>query len=137
VNFDVPNLPETYVHRIGRTARAGAEGVAISLCDGDELAYIRDIEKLIRAAIPVSDRRTGHPQAAARATKAENPRGAPGGGTPRRRRRGGASGKQWRGDRRPESSAELGSVAFLNRPAPSRRDARGKQPGWASQSKGT
>ena len=36
VNFDLPNVPETYVHRIGRTARAGAEGIAISLCDGDE-----------------------------------------------------------------------------------------------------
>ena len=57
VNFDLPNVPETYVHRIGRTARAGAEGVAISLCDGDEVAYLRDIEKLIRMPIPVSDRR--------------------------------------------------------------------------------
>jgi ATP-dependent RNA helicase RhlE len=57
VNFDLPNVPETYVHRIGRTARAGAEGVAISLCDGEEIAYLRDIEKLIRITIPVSDRR--------------------------------------------------------------------------------
>jgi len=57
VNFDLPNVPETYVHRIGRTARAGAGGVAISLCDGEEMAYLRDIEKLIRLAIPVSDRR--------------------------------------------------------------------------------
>jgi superfamily II DNA/RNA helicase len=54
VNFDVPNIPETYVHRIGRTARAGAAGVAISLCDGEEAAYLRDIEKLIRMAIPAS-----------------------------------------------------------------------------------
>jgi len=43
VNFDVPNVPETYVHRIGRTARAGAEGVAISLCDGEEMPFVRDI----------------------------------------------------------------------------------------------
>jgi superfamily II DNA/RNA helicase len=57
VNFDLPNVPETYVHRIGRTARAGAEGVAISLCDGEEAAFLRDIEKLIRMTIPVSDRR--------------------------------------------------------------------------------
>src|SRR5262249_28114046 len=48
VNFDLPNVPETYVHRIGRTARAGATGVAISLCDCEEAAYLRDIEKLIR-----------------------------------------------------------------------------------------
>ncbi len=53
INFDVPNVPETYVHRIGRTARAGAAGVAISLCDGEETAFVRDIEKLIRMAIPV------------------------------------------------------------------------------------
>jgi superfamily II DNA/RNA helicase len=57
VNFDLPNVPETYVHRIGRTARAGAEGVAISLCDGEEVAFLRDIEKLIRMTIPVSDKR--------------------------------------------------------------------------------
>ncbi len=51
VNFDLPNIPETYVHRIGRTARAGAEGVAISLvASGDEMTYLRDIEKLIRIA---------------------------------------------------------------------------------------
>ena len=57
VNFDLPNVPETYVHRIGRTARAGAEGVAISLCDVEEAAFLRDIEKLIGMTIPVSDRR--------------------------------------------------------------------------------
>ena len=54
VNFDMPNIPETYVHRIGRTARAGADGVAISLCDREEKAFLRDIEKLIRSAIPVT-----------------------------------------------------------------------------------
>jgi ATP-dependent RNA helicase RhlE len=58
VNFDLPNVPETYVHRIGRTARAGAEGVAISLCDAEETPFLRDIEKLIRMAIPATDRRT-------------------------------------------------------------------------------
>jgi ATP-dependent RNA helicase RhlE len=58
VNFDLPNVPETYVHRIGRTARAGAAGVAISLCDCEEAVYLRDIEKLIRMSIPVTDHRT-------------------------------------------------------------------------------
>jgi ATP-dependent RNA helicase RhlE len=59
VNFDLPNVPETYVHRIGRTARAGAEGTAISLvAGGEELGYLRDIEKLIRMALPKEDRRT-------------------------------------------------------------------------------
>jgi superfamily II DNA/RNA helicase len=62
VNFDLPNVPETYVHRIGRTARAGAAGVAISLiAGGEEMGYLRDIEKLIRIALPREDRRTpGH-----------------------------------------------------------------------------
>jgi ATP-dependent RNA helicase RhlE len=55
VNFDLPNVPETYVHRIGRTARAGANGVAISLCDAEEAAFVRDIEKLIRMRIPAVD----------------------------------------------------------------------------------
>jgi ATP-dependent RNA helicase RhlE len=52
IQYDLPNEPETYVHRIGRTARAGAAGLAISLCSGDEVAYLRAIEKLIRLAIP-------------------------------------------------------------------------------------
>jgi superfamily II DNA/RNA helicase len=57
VNFDLPNVPETYVHRIGRTARAGAAGTAISLCDAEEMPLLRDIEKLIRRSIPASDHR--------------------------------------------------------------------------------
>ena len=55
VNFELPNVPETYVHRIGRTARAGAKGVAISLCDPEEAALLRDIERLIRLSIPTTD----------------------------------------------------------------------------------
>jgi ATP-dependent RNA helicase RhlE len=59
VNFDLPNVPETYVHRIGRTARAGADGIAISLVAGaEELSYLRDIERLIRLSLPREDRRT-------------------------------------------------------------------------------
>src|SRR5271168_533782 len=53
INFELPNVPESYVHRIGRTARAGAAGVAISLCDGSERPFLRDIEKLIRGRVPV------------------------------------------------------------------------------------
>lgn len=54
VNFDLPNVPESYVHRIGRTARAGAEGLAISFCNDEERAYLRDIEKLTRLKVPVA-----------------------------------------------------------------------------------
>ncbi len=53
VNFDLPNIPETYVHRIGRTGRAGAGGKAVSLCDPEERVYLRDIEKLIKQAVPI------------------------------------------------------------------------------------
>ncbi|MEO5337409.1 MAG: DEAD/DEAH box helicase [Magnetospirillum sp. WYHS-4] len=58
INFDLPNDPESYVHRIGRTARAGAAGMAISFCDAEERPYLRDIEKIIRQAVPVH---TDHP----------------------------------------------------------------------------
>jgi superfamily II DNA/RNA helicase len=73
VNYDLPNIPESYVHRIGRTARAGADGIAISFCDHEERAYLRDIEKLIRMSIPATDRRrrdapSAHEGSAARPT---------------------------------------------------------------------
>jgi ATP-dependent RNA helicase RhlE len=55
VNFDLPNVPEAYVHRIGRTARAGHAGVAISFCDSTERAHLRGIEKLIRTRLPVEE----------------------------------------------------------------------------------
>lgn len=53
INFDLPNVPESYVHRIGRTARAGASGIALSFCDREERAYLKDITKLIGQVIPV------------------------------------------------------------------------------------
>jgi ATP-dependent RNA helicase RhlE len=53
VNYDLPNIPETYVHRIGRTGRASASGLALSFCDTEEKAYLKDIQKLIGQNIPV------------------------------------------------------------------------------------
>jgi ATP-dependent RNA helicase RhlE len=64
INFDLPNVPESYVHRIGRTARAGAAGTAISLCGGEERPFLRDIEKLIRARVPVMGMPNALPRAA-------------------------------------------------------------------------
>lgn len=52
-NFELPNIPETYVHRIGRTGRAGASGIALSFCDAEEREFLRDINKLIGISIPV------------------------------------------------------------------------------------
>jgi ATP-dependent RNA helicase RhlE len=64
INFDLPNIAESYVHRIGRTARAGASGIAISFCDGEERPFLRAIEALIRERIATTDRRLppGSPQ---------------------------------------------------------------------------
>ena len=55
INYELPNVPETYVHRIGRTGRAGRDGLAISFCNFDELAYLKDIEKLIGKKVPVAE----------------------------------------------------------------------------------
>ncbi len=54
INYELPNEPESYVHRIGRTARAGADGVAISLCEATEVGYLNDIEKLIKKPLEVA-----------------------------------------------------------------------------------
>jgi ATP-dependent RNA helicase RhlE len=55
INFELPNEPESYVHRIGRTARAGASGVALSFCDAEERGLLRDIERLTRIPVKVVD----------------------------------------------------------------------------------
>ena len=53
INFELPNVPEDYVHRIGRTARAGAMGTAVAFCSDEERPYLRSIEKLTKLAVPV------------------------------------------------------------------------------------
>jgi ATP-dependent RNA helicase RhlE len=53
INFEIPNIPETYVHRIGRTGRAGQSGIALSFCDNTEITFLRDIQRLISQTIPV------------------------------------------------------------------------------------
>ncbi len=69
INFDIPNISETYVHRIGRTARAGAEGSAISLCGDDERGFLRDIERLIRQKVPVREGKPGSVSAPAQSAE--------------------------------------------------------------------
>ena len=68
INYELPNVPETYVHRIGRTGRAGHEGVAISFCESEELPYLKDIQKLIGKNIPVVKE---HPFVTAEGAKAQ------------------------------------------------------------------
>jgi superfamily II DNA/RNA helicase len=127
VNFDLPNVPETYVHRIGRTARAGAEGVAISFCDAEERAFLRDIERLIRMAIPVSVRRsaTQHAQEPALSNRS-NPTSMQPAQRGRQRSRIDAARKRER-ERLPASSPEYGiaAVAFMQRGGGQRRSQPG------------
>jgi ATP-dependent RNA helicase RhlE len=65
VNYDLPNEPEAYVHRIGRTGRAGAEGRSVSFCSEEELEYLRDIEKIIRMSVPRWDDHRWHDETVA------------------------------------------------------------------------
>ncbi|HEX6120617.1 MAG TPA: DEAD/DEAH box helicase [Dongiaceae bacterium] len=76
INFDLPNEPESYVHRIGRTARAGNEGIAISFCDSDERAFLRDIEKTIRQQVAVDADHPFHAAHIAEGGRGQNARGA-------------------------------------------------------------
>jgi superfamily II DNA/RNA helicase len=158
VNFDLPNVPETYVHRIGRTARAGADGVAISLIAGaEEMGYLRDIERLIRIALPREDRRTpgsrdaapatsqpaqhrpgGRPAARPHATRSNEQGHAAKG--PRRRRRGGGNNAQPNRHESPRPAQQGGKsqtghsegiqgVAFLHRESrPNNQPNRSRRP---------
>ncbi|MEW5727367.1 MAG: DEAD/DEAH box helicase, partial [Pseudomonadota bacterium] len=81
INFDLPNEPESYVHRIGRTARAGADGIALSLCDAEEVAYLKAIERTTRQVVPVLD---GHRFHCANTQRLYETRGGRGPGAPKR-----------------------------------------------------
>jgi superfamily II DNA/RNA helicase len=89
VNYDLPNIPESYVHRIGRTARAGADGIAISFCDHEEAPFLRDIERMIRMSIPSTDKRSGERPAH---RPAQHNAGNRNGGRPHRQGRGNGGG---------------------------------------------
>jgi ATP-dependent RNA helicase RhlE len=125
INYDLPNVPESYVHRIGRTARAGADGVAISFCDQEERAYLRDIEKLIRKTLPATDQRTGRaveprPVTPARGKPAEGKPKNRAGQRRRRRERGAqAAGPQGpvQGGQRNGANADgtISSLGFMQR----------------------
>jgi ATP-dependent RNA helicase RhlE len=75
INYEIPNIPETYVHRIGRTARAGSAGVAVSFCDCEERSWVRDIERLLKKPIPVVKDHPFHSEAAATSTAPPPPQG--------------------------------------------------------------
>jgi len=91
-NFELPDVPESYVHRIGRTARAGATGQAISLCDNEERGLLRQIERLTRQTIPSTDRRSPPGSRAAMAPAEQRAPRAPHPGGEHRRDHGGRGG---------------------------------------------
>jgi ATP-dependent RNA helicase RhlE len=155
INFDLPNIPESYVHRIGRTARAGADGIAISFCDHEEASFLRDIERLIRMSIPSTNRRTGgRPNPAPQHTENRNggrpqrgnrqQRGNGGGngqhaGNGHRSHNNGGNGHQGRPSQnghqaapRREATAgepsDIGTVTFLQRSGEPRRNAGHRAP---------
>jgi ATP-dependent RNA helicase RhlE len=147
INYDLPNVPESYVHRIGRTARAGAEGVAISFCDHEERGYLRDIERMIRMSIPATDRRSAKPAQAAASQHPANgrkgeernrPHGEGNGphgernGRPHQHARGGHKGRGQRPQGRPEHGKaepkDFNSVRFMQRSGEPRHKAGQRTP---------
>ncbi|MFQ6552058.1 DEAD/DEAH box helicase [Aestuariibius insulae] len=106
-NYDLPNVPENYVHRIGRTARAGAEGAAIAFCAPDEMSELRAIEKAMKMPIPVASGRPWENEEAKPKRGGGGGRGRPGGGRPGGRPNGGGgkpAGKPQRRRRKPKAA---------------------------------
>ncbi|CAN5243637.1 DEAD/DEAH box helicase [soil metagenome] len=104
VNYDLPHVPESYVHRIGRTARAGAAGKAIAFCDQEERSLLRDIERTIRQKVPVADHELSLKNVPAESTGGRPPQSRNfGGGKP-----GGHAGKPRRGGQRPNGGGQGG-----------------------------
>ncbi len=115
-NFDLPNEPESYVHRIGRTARAGADGCAVSFCDAEERPYLRSIEKLIGIRIPVEGETPAEAAAAAPVANGNgsgNSNGRSGGNGNGRGRNGGRSAA---GTGREDTGPEAGAPKKRRRP---------------------
>lgn len=112
INYEIPNIPETYVHRIGRTGRAGASGIALTFCDQEEIEFLKDIHKLIAKEIPVNE---SHPypmspqSIVAKHAEGASKKGKGGGGgrtgAPKRGR-GFGSGDRKSGGNRPKPSGE-------------------------------
>ena len=125
VNYDLPNIPESYVHRIGRTARAGRDGVAISFCDHEERAYLRDIERLIRMSIPATDRRSGKPVPPQ--AQPQQHRQQPNGRNGQNHRRGGKPNNGHNGHRNGHHSAQGEPRGNRNGHHPAQNEPRGNR----------
>ena len=104
INFEMPVEPESYVHRIGRTARAGNEGIAISFCDREEMSALRAIERSIRQPVPVDEKHAYHAAPGARSTQPEGEREESRGNTTHRGRNHNGPKKPGGGGGRPRRS---------------------------------
>ncbi|HEY4037549.1 MAG TPA: DEAD/DEAH box helicase [Burkholderiaceae bacterium] len=125
VNFDLPNVPEDYVHRIGRTGRAGATGEAISLVSPEETAYLRDIERLIRRPIPrvvIAGFEAGSRSRAEVSEAAPAPRAHP---APRSRP---SAPRSQPASPRPHSSSQRSHPAAPERKTPAKRASASRRP---------
>lgn len=141
-NYDLPNVPETYVHRIGRTGRAGRDGVAVSFCSEEERPYLKEIEKLTRQKIPVRRAEAaqeapakGSEHIAEREIVMEDTRkesaaqpGAQEGAPARRRRRGGRRHNKNRQGAAPGAPQEQAAQAAQAAPQPPRQESQSEQP---------
>jgi ATP-dependent RNA helicase RhlE len=123
INFELPNEPESYVHRIGRTARAGGEGIAISFCDATERTYLRDIERIIKMKIEVVAHNL--PDLTPEQIKAAEERRPPHG---HRHGSGGKPGGHRGGGHKPGGGSRDGASAGADPYAPKKRN--GSRPHW-------
>jgi ATP-dependent RNA helicase RhlE len=127
INYELPNIPETYVHRIGRTGRAGASGIALSFCDAEEIEFLKDIHKLIAKQIPVNEAHPYPMSPQSMVAKAEAAAKSGGGGRSGGQKRGRGFGSKDRGrggNNNAKSSSNSGSMSGASRGGNSRGGRR-------------
>jgi ATP-dependent RNA helicase RhlE len=138
INYDLPHVPESYVHRIGRTARAGAEGVAIAFCAGDERSLLKDIERTIRQSIPVVQHALGKSNLPPAENESRRPNGRP--SQPQGQKRQwnpmGRDGGKPSGGNRPRKSSGGGNRPHGGTGAPKRPGGAGGKPSWMQEISG-
>jgi len=130
INYELPNIPETYVHRIGRTGRAQASGIALSFCDEEEKAYLKDIQKLIKQSIPVIE---DHPFSDEVSSNIDDAKGKPSQRKPQRKPQRDRKPQNSRG-RSGNSNSGRGSSRTSSKSEESRSDSRRRRPSSRTKS---